>query len=42
MAAPATHIILANKLYKNHFSDKDFAKFIVGTSFPDIRYFGYH
>ena len=40
MAAPATHIVLANKIYKKHFSDKDFAKFIVGTSFPDIRYMG--
>ena len=38
MAAPATHIVLANKIYKKHFSDKEFSKFIVGTSFPDIRY----
>jgi hypothetical protein len=40
MAAPATHIVLANKVYEKHFSDKDYGKFIVGTSFPDIRYTG--
>lgn len=40
MAAAATHIVLANKIYKSHFADKKFSEFIVGTSFPDIRYLG--
>lgn len=40
MAAAATHIVLANKIYKSYFTDKDFSEFIVGTSFPDIRYLG--
>lgn len=40
MAAPATHIVLLNKLQKKYFSDKDKAALFVGTSFPDIRYLG--
>jgi hypothetical protein len=40
MAAPITHIVLADKVFNSHFSDKDKAKFFVGTSFPDIRYLG--
>ena len=37
MAAPTTHIVLANKVFDNFFlkSKKDF---FIGTSFPDIRY----
>lgn len=40
MAAPITHIVLAEKVFEEHFADKDKAKFIIGTSFPDIRYLG--
>lgn len=40
MAAPITHIVLANKIYKKYFEDKDPQRFFVGTSFPDIRYLG--
>ncbi len=40
MAAPITHIVLADKVFNTHFSDKDKAKFFIGTSFPDIRYLG--
>jgi len=40
MAAPITHIVLAKKLHKTHFSDKNLNQFIVGTLFPDIRYLG--
>ena len=40
MAAPITHIVLTEKIYNSHFSDKDKLQFIVGTSFPDIRYLG--
>ncbi len=37
MAAPITHIVLANKIFKDlpNISRKEF---FVGTSFPDIRY----
>ncbi|MDO8266062.1 MAG: hypothetical protein Q7T41_03930 [Candidatus Saccharibacteria bacterium] len=38
MAAPITHLVLTNKVYDKFFSDKDKAQFLVGTSFPDIRY----
>ncbi|RJR26472.1 hypothetical protein C4561_04950 [candidate division WWE3 bacterium] len=40
MAAPITHIVLFEKIYNSQFSDKDRLHFIVGTSFPDIRYLG--
>lgn len=40
MAAPATHIVIAEKLFEKYFSNKDKGRFMVGTSFPDIRYLG--
>jgi hypothetical protein len=39
MAAPATHIILA-LLMLPLLKEKNIPEFIVGTSFPDIRYLG--
>jgi len=38
MATPITHLVLTDKIFNRYFSDKDKAKFFVGTSFPDIRY----
>lgn len=38
MAAPITHIILAEKVFDRYFSGFSKEKFFVGTSFPDIRY----
>jgi hypothetical protein len=38
MAAPITHIVLAKKVFNKYFSDKNLHEFLVGTSFPDIRY----
>ncbi len=40
MAAPITHIVLANKIFSKEFSNLSKEKFFVGTSFPDIRYLG--
>lgn len=40
MAAPITHIVLTDKVFKKYFSNKDRQKFFVGTSLPDIRYLG--
>lgn len=40
MAAPATHIILADKVFEKYFQDKTKSEFYIGTSFPDIRYLG--
>jgi hypothetical protein len=40
MAAPITHIVLADKLLGRYFQEKDKRDFYVGTSFPDIRYMG--
>lgn len=40
MAAPITHIVLAEKVFNIDFSGKDKKEFYVGTSFPDIRYLG--
>ena len=40
MAAPITHIVLANKVFNKYFSDKDKADFYRGTVFPDVRYLG--
>lgn len=40
MAAPITHIVLAEKVYEKYFSDKGKREFFVGTSLPDIRYLG--
>lgn len=40
MAAPATHIILADKVFEKYFQDKTKSDFYIGTSFPDIRYLG--
>ena len=37
MAAPITHVVLADRAFSHFFSDKDRAAFFVGTSFPDIR-----
>lgn len=39
MPSPITHIVLAEKVFEKHFSQKDKAEFFIGTSFPDIRYF---
>ena len=38
MAAPITHIVLAEKVFSNHFQNLSKDKFLIGTSFPDIRY----
>ena len=38
MPAPITHIVLGKKIHQHFFSHLDFSSFIVGTSFPDIRY----
>jgi len=35
---PITHIVLGKKIHQQFFSHLDFPAFIVGTSFPDIRY----
>ncbi|HAU07753.1 MAG: hypothetical protein UW46_C0004G0045 [Candidatus Yanofskybacteria bacterium GW2011_GWF1_44_227] len=40
MAAPITHIVLANKVFSKEFPLFSREKFFVGTSFPDIRYLG--
>ncbi len=40
MAAPVTHIVLTDKVYTKHFSNKNKDEFYVGTSLPDIRYLG--
>lgn len=40
MAAPITHIVLAEKIFEKYFADKDKKEFFLGTSFPDIRYLG--
>lgn len=40
MAAPVTHIILADKVFDTYFPDKDKADYYRGTTFPDIRYLG--
>lgn len=40
MAAPITHIVLAEKVFDRYFSGKERAEFMVGTSLPDIRYLG--
>ena len=40
MAAPITHIVLTDKIFQNHFKDKNKADFYTGTVFPDIRYLG--
>jgi hypothetical protein len=37
MAAPVTHILLAFQILPS-LPDKDIKEFIIGTSFPDIRY----
>jgi len=39
MPAPITHIVLAEKIFKKHFGQKDRAEFMIGTSLSDIRYF---
>lgn len=38
MAAPITHIVLADKVYERYFPNKNKQEFFVGTSLPDIRY----
>jgi len=40
MAAPITHIVLADKVFNKYFSGKDKADFYRGTVFPDVRYLG--
>lgn len=40
MAAPITHIVLADKVFNGHFPSFDRKIFFIGTSFPDIRYLG--
>jgi hypothetical protein len=37
MAAPITHIVLAEKVFEKYFADKNREEFLIGTSFPDIR-----
>lgn len=39
MPSPITHIVLAEKVFEKHFSQKNKVEFFIGTSFPDIRYF---
>lgn len=38
MPWPATHILVVEKVYTRYFSHLDRKAFILGTSFPDIRY----
>jgi len=38
MPWPATHILIVEKVYARYFSHLDQKEFILGTSFPDIRY----
>ncbi len=38
MAAPVTHIVIADKILKKEFSGFSRKEFLVGTSFPDIRH----
>lgn len=38
MPWPATHILIVEKVYARYFSHLDRKEFILGTSFPDIRY----
>jgi hypothetical protein len=40
MAAPITHIVLTKKIFHNVLHNYDKKDFIIGTSFPDIRYLG--
>ena len=40
MSAPIAHIVLALLMFPKYFPDKNLKEFIIGTSFPDIRYFG--
>lgn len=40
MAAPITHIVLAEKIFTKFFGDKNKKDLYLGTSFPDIRYLG--
>ena len=40
MSAPITHIVLADKVFDTHFSGMSKKEFLIGTSFPDIRYLG--
>ncbi|MFN2302180.1 MAG: hypothetical protein ACK2TV_00465 [Anaerolineales bacterium] len=38
MPWPVTHILIATKLFDEYFGHLNYQKFILGTSFPDIRY----
>lgn len=38
MPWPATHILIADNLYRIHFNHLDYQVFILGNCFPDIRY----
>lgn len=40
MASIVTHIVFADKVFGKFFIDKDKRDFMIGTSFPDIRYLG--
>ena len=39
MPSPITHIVLAEKVFEKHFSQKNKKEFFIGTSLPDIRDF---
>jgi hypothetical protein len=38
MAGPITHIVLTDKIFNQFFSNFNKNEFLIGTSFPDIRY----
>lgn len=38
MATPITHVVLTECVWNKYFSNEDKKSFILGTSFPDIRY----
>lgn len=40
MAAPITHVVLTEKIFNEHFKNRDRKSFFLGTCFPDIRYLG--
>ena len=40
MPAPISHIVLAEKIFEKYFAGMNREKFLLGTSFPDIRRMG--
>ena len=40
MSAPISHIVFAEKVLGKELAEKDRNQFLLGTSFPDIRYLG--